>query len=99
MPVWNFNAGRFSQWRGNVSSFPRWGMPLLFLAALPGLAIALLSIVLLGASLLALLLLVLPVFKLIRAVSGAGGAASQVPAEAEVTSPGSKPVTVRILDS
>jgi hypothetical protein len=103
MPLWTnigTNAGgRFYSWRTRVSAFPAWGKPILFLAALPGLAIALLSIVLLGASLLALLLLVLPVYKLIRSVAAVGGSSTQATVETEVTSPGSKTVSVRILDS
>lgn len=112
MAVWtNIPGGGFgsfgSQWRQRASRFPKWGTPVLFLAALPGLLIALLSIALLAASLLALLLLTVPAFKLIVWLSSLGGGGvqreeqpeAQVEFEARLPSPGSKPVEVRVVDS
>lgn len=119
MPVWtHIPTGGFSQfgnqWRTHSSRFPRWGLPVLLIAALPGLAIALLSIVLLMASLLALLLLMVPVFKVVTWLAGFGGgggvgegrsrrsssaSAAEVELEARLPSPGSKPVEVRVVDS
>ncbi|MFN4241928.1 MAG: hypothetical protein ACK4PI_01675 [Tepidisphaerales bacterium] len=102
MTQWSSNPfGGFGVWRERwvvrSRTLPRWGLPILVLAALPGLAIALLSVLLLMTSLLALLLLALPVYRLLLWVGdvGAGGRRS---AEAGPASPGSKPVQVRVVD-
>lgn len=106
MPVWtSIPADPFggirSQWASRARRVPRWGVPILLLASLPGLAIALLSIVLLVASLLALLLLTLPAYKLLAWVGSWGEmtrVSSPEPA-GRFGSPGSKPVDVRVVES
>ena len=71
---------RYQGLRGNVSSLPQWGKPLLFLAALPGILLIALSIVLFLVSLLALLLLTAPVYRVLQALA-------HKPVAAEVDSP------------
>lgn len=90
--------GASGAWKARVSGFPRWGLPVILLASIPGLAIALLSIVLLVASLLALLLLTLPAYKVVVWINGFGRRSPEIPAAAVVTRPGSKPVDVRVID-
>lgn len=51
---------------------PGWGRLLLLIAALPGIVLAALSILALGVSILALLLLTVPAYKLVQVVSGGG---------------------------
>lgn len=111
MPVWtNIPGGLgagfgFPKWaaKTRIRSFPKWGRPLIALAALPGVAIALLSFVLLVASLLALFLLIFPVYKLVSWASGLG--TEQAPVETQVLtepalpSPGSKTVHATVVDS
>jgi hypothetical protein len=64
--------GRFQTARGNFSGLPAWSKPLLFIAAIPGLILLLLSILLFGISILALLLLMAPTYQIVRLLSGGG---------------------------
>jgi hypothetical protein len=64
--------GKYQALRGRVSEIPSWGKFLIGLAAIPGVVIALLSIVGLGVSILALLLLTVPVYRLVRAIGSLG---------------------------
>jgi hypothetical protein len=94
----------FGQFRSRITVFPRWGLPLLLVAAIPGIALALLSGLILVTSLLALLLLTLPVYKLIvwgAALSNRGTpvATGNPQDPSPFTSPGSKSIEVRVSDS
>ena len=62
--------GPFQGFRGRVSGLPAWGRLLLVIAAIPGLALLALSILAFGVSLLALLLLTVPVYRLVSFLSG-----------------------------
>ncbi len=62
-------VGRFDGMRGAVVGLPGWARSLVFIAAIPGLIIAALSIALLLFSILALLLLAAPVYSLLRQVT------------------------------
>ncbi|HEY1683162.1 MAG TPA: hypothetical protein VGG19_00235 [Tepidisphaeraceae bacterium] len=64
--------GKFQTAKGNVTSLPSWSKPLLFVAAIPGIILVLLSILLFMVSILALLLLTVPVYQLVRVLSGMG---------------------------
>jgi len=64
--------GKFQNARGSLTDLPPWGKFLIGLAAIPGVVIALLSIVGLGVSILALLLLTVPVYRLVRAIGSLG---------------------------
>ncbi len=61
---------KYQSVRGGLGSLPIWGRWLLLIAALPGVALAGLSILALGVSILALLVLTVPVYRLVRWVSG-----------------------------
>ena len=62
--------GRFQAMRGQLIQLPAWGRVLLFIAALPGIVLISLSIAALGVSILALLLLTVPLYRLLKAVCG-----------------------------
>lgn len=62
--------GRFQAMRGQMIQLPAWARVLLFIAALPGIVLISLSIVALGVSILALLLLTVPLYRLLKAVCG-----------------------------
>lgn len=64
--------GRFQTAKGNVTNLPAWSKPLLFIAAIPGICLILLSILLFVVSILALLLLTVPVYQIVRVLSGPG---------------------------
>lgn len=59
--------GRFQGFRGRVIELPAWSRALLFVAALPGILLLSLSILLFLVSLSALLVLTVPLYRLFRA--------------------------------
>ena len=61
--------GRFQGVRGDLTGLPAWGRLLLFVAALPGALLIGLSITALLVSILALLLLTVPLYRLLKAVT------------------------------
>ena len=63
-------VGRLQDFRGRFVGLPSWARALVWLAALPGLALAGLSFLVLLGSILALLLLALPVYTLLKSVLG-----------------------------
>lgn len=81
--------GQFQALRGRLSGLPLAGRWLLFLAALPGAILIALSIVAFFVSLLALLLLTLPVYRLVSWISGAmeGPGAGQPTVASQPASP------------
>ncbi len=60
----------FQSARGGWTSLPRWARQVVGLCAIPGLVLVGLSILLLGVSIVALLLLTVPVYRLLQAVTG-----------------------------
>ena len=62
-------VGRAQGMGGRLMGFPLWGRALITLAALPGLILLGLSILAFSVSLLALLLLTAPVYRLVRALT------------------------------
>lgn len=86
------------RWVRRSHTIPRWGVPVLVVSAIPGLLIALLSVLLLVTSLLALLLLTLPVYRLLVWVGGGRARRSVGPFEGVSSSPGSKPVQARVIE-
>ena len=58
--------------RTRLTGLPEWARVVLFVAALPGIALIALSILAFLVSLAALLLLTVPLYRLLRAVTGAG---------------------------
>ena len=63
--------GQYQNVKGGVTGLPTWGRALILIAALPGIVLIALSLLALGVSILALLLLAVPAYKLVRAVSPA----------------------------
>ena len=100
----------FQSARGGWSSLPGWARNVVALFAVPGLALVALSILLLGVSILALLLLTVPVYRLLQALTGTRTPAPAVdPAPNPFASlfgrvpnldpsPGRKQVDVRVVD-
>src|SRR2546421_4812490 len=62
--------GQWQGFRGRVTQLPAWARLLLMLAALPGIVLVALSILAFLVSLLALLLLTVPLFRLLSALCG-----------------------------
>jgi hypothetical protein len=98
----NFQSayGRWSNVRGGFSSLPPAGRFLVMAAAVPGILLAVLSVLLFMVSILALLLLTVPVYRIVRAVTGGGSWASEsqsvnFPFD---PGPGRKQVDVRVVE-
>jgi len=73
--------GRFNDYRQQFGGLPSWARTVVGVAAVPGTVLILLSLLVLGVSILALLLLTVPVYRLLQAVTGSGAnpAASSTP--------------------
>jgi len=104
MPDFFQYYGRFQNVRGGFGSLPPWARSIVTIFALPGLILAGLSLVLLSVSILALFLLTVPVYGLLRRIAGTGVPAGS-PAIPTVSSmfetdpsPGRKPVQVRVVE-
>jgi hypothetical protein len=63
-------VGRWQRVQGNLSGLKPWARYVVVIFALPGIALTVLSIAALGVSILALLLLTLPVYRIMLAVAG-----------------------------
>ena len=94
--------GRFSTARGGFGSLPGPARFIVGLAALPGIVLAALSLLLFIVSILALLLLTVPVYRILQAVTGNRPAAATVAPTGSLfdpePSPGRKQVDVRVVD-
>ena len=94
--------GRWSSARSGFSTLPPLARMILFVLALPGIALAALSLVLFIVSILALLLLTVPAYRVLSAVFGGGAPAG--PSESGESlfdpepSPGRKQVEVRVVE-
>jgi hypothetical protein len=73
--------GRFQGLKGNVGGLPQWARMVLVIVALPGVVLIGLSIVAFLVSLLALLLLTVPVYRVLKAVCVRPQKAEQGPVE------------------
>jgi len=69
--LWTY-YGNFQSVRGRFGGLPQWARGLVFLAALPGILLAILSLIAFLVSILALLLLTVPVYRLMQVVTGSG---------------------------
>ena len=78
-----------------MTGLPGWARSVVFVAAIPGLILAALSIALLLISILALLLLAAPVYSLLKQVTGT------VPAETEVIGEQNqrRPASARVIET
>jgi len=97
---------RFQTVRGRLTGLPAWARFLLLLASLPGVVLIALSILAFLVSLLALLLLTVPLYRLLKLITGAGGrqpdvSGGTVAAEysADFASPGRKRVEATVTDA
>ena len=103
--------GRFQGMRGQLIALPGWARGLIFIAALPGVALIALSLLVLLVSILALLLLTVPLYRVLKALVGTPVVAQQqptspsdffegfTPATEDLTpSPGRKKVDVTIIE-
>ncbi len=63
---------RFESLRGNLFGLPQWGRVIVAMAAIPGIVLLLLSMLAFAVSLLALLLLTVPVYAVLKRFSGGG---------------------------
>src|SRR5438067_6045596 len=62
--------GKYQSARGVLGDMPAWARLILLIVALPGLALFALSLLVFGVSILALLLLTVPVYRLLRSLTG-----------------------------
>ena len=102
--------GRVQGLRGQMLGLPGWTRVVIFIAALPGIALIALSLLELLVSILALLLLTVPLYRVFKALFGSPVPQQQPqptgfadvfgfpPTTDDVTSPGRKKVDVTIVD-
>jgi hypothetical protein len=101
--------GRMQALRGQMLGLPAWTRVLIFIAALPGIALIALSLLALLVSILALLLLTVPLYRVFKAVFGSPVPEQQqptgfadvfgfTPTTEDETSPGRKKVDVTIIE-
>lgn len=106
--------GRLRSAGGGVRALPGWARAVVAVLAMPGVLLVLLSIVLLGVSVLALLLLTLPAYRLLAAVTGSRRPQRAATGNVSVSladlfgvggavagdaSPGRKQVAARVVDA
>jgi hypothetical protein len=75
--LWTY-YGNFQSVRGRFGGLPQWARGLVLLAALPGIFLAILSVLAFLVSILALLLLTVPVYRLMQVVTGSGSSSRPV---------------------
>src|SRR3954470_4428514 len=94
-------AGRFQGFRGQIGGLPQWARVIVLIFAIPGLALAFLSILGLLVSILALLVLTAPVYVLLKKWTSPAVEVSIDPRVNEVNegpSPGVKRVQSSVVD-
>src|SRR3954466_504062 len=106
--LWGYYRN-FQSLRGNIGGLPPWARTLVWIAALPGIALILLSLLALGVSILALLLLTVPLYRLLKAMTGGPTVAVETREQtsAEVfgadlfggSTPGRRRVEAKVVDS
>lgn len=69
--LWQY-YGNFQSVRGSFGGLPSWARTIVFLAALPGIILIALSFLALLVSILALLLLAVPVYRILRGLTATG---------------------------
>jgi hypothetical protein len=90
--------GKIQGVRGNLMGLPAWARSILFLVALPGVALLALSIAAVICSLAALLLVTVPVYRLLRLVTHPSQDGSEPGRTMVVDSPGRRHVDVKIVE-
>jgi hypothetical protein len=86
--------------RSGFGQLPSWARSLVFLAALPGIVIAVLSFIGLGVSIVALLLLTVPVYRLLRLVCFSRPSEQDVSVQEmyDVESPGRRQIDAKVIE-
>jgi len=95
--------GRYRGFRDRFGGLPSWARGVLFVFAIPGIVLLLLSIVALAVSLLALLILTMPVYRLLAGLTGSarGGSPDEAMPQQPVSVVPESPrrhVEVKIID-
>jgi hypothetical protein len=75
--LWTYYSG-FQTVRGRFGGLPQWARAVVLLAAIPGIALAFLSVLAFLVSILALLLLTVPVYRLMQVVAGSSGSSTPI---------------------
>jgi hypothetical protein len=104
MPQWIHYVGRYQDVTGRYRGLPSWGRLVVFVAAIPGIALGILSLVALAISIAALLVLAAPAYRLVALISGSTGGgfgggmtvASAEPSESE--SFGRRQVDAKVIE-
>jgi hypothetical protein len=92
---------RFQVASGRLTGLPPWARFLLLVASLPGVVLVALSVLAFLVSLLALLLLTVPLYRLLKLITGSGGAPAEA-GDVEVVDhapPGTKRVESTVTDA
>ncbi len=79
--------GKYQSARGVLGDMPAWARLILLIAAIPGLVLLALSLLAFGVSILALLLLTVPVYRILKSLTGSGSTpepVEEVPAAGQV---------------
>ena len=84
--------GQYQNLRGGMGALPGWGRGLILIAAVPGLILLALSLLALGVSIFALLVLTVPVYRLVNALGG-GSSSARAPAASTTTVEGVEVMT------
>jgi hypothetical protein len=93
--------GRFQGVRGQITGLPTWARGMILIAALPGAVLLALSIVAVLVSILALLLLTVPLYRVLNALVGSNRqpmSPSDFFQPENLSSPGRKKVDVTIIE-
>src|SRR3954451_23669363 len=104
--LWGYYRN-YQSLRGDFGGLPPWARTLVGIAALPGIALILLSLLALGVSILALLLLTVPLYRLLKAMTGGAtvvearqqGSVEVFGADLFGGTPGRKRVEAKVTDS
>ena len=104
MPQWVHYVGRYQDVTGRYRGLPSWGRLVVFVAAIPGIALGILSLAALAVSIAALLVLAVPAYRLVAMISGAtgggfGGGMTVASAESgEPDSAGRRQVDAKVIE-
>ena len=91
-------VGRLNGVRGNLMGLPGWARVILFLVALPGIVVLSLSIAAVLCSLVALLLVTVPVYRMLRMLTHRAQPQSNWDQAVTVETAGRRHVDVRIVE-
>ena len=91
-------AGQFNTFRGRITGLPQWARVIVGIFAIPGVVLAGLSIIGFLVSILALLILTVPVYVLLKRLTEPASIPGRVEPVVSVESPGVKRVESTIVD-